>query len=438
MAERLGVGLIGVGRRGYDLAMCVARLRDQIDLEVAALFNRTRSRAERAREDLRTQYHGSGEAPEIRIHESYQELIDDPTVDLVMICTPQYAHKEPAVAALRSGKNVYVDKPLAHNLEDARAIHREQERTGNTIIMSFTRRFERPWISAYDLVKQQDAIGPVRMIQVRNVIPYHTFFHTWHRRREWSGGALGDKMSHIFDVFNWYSGDTPERLSAFGGQAVFGPRDDAPERCSLCNRDCPYRVAPYRGAAGAGVTDGDGPAADASADGAAAGAERERPDAMVDFDDTRLSEQEIIKRHDTCVWYPGADINDHGLVSVDYRSGIKASLFWTLFGPDSDDQETMEIVGDRGRIVLTRHLGTIDLVTDYGRTHRVLDEKAETFGHSHFGADDNFVLELDRFCKGAQPSVTATEGLTASRMVEAAHRSIDSGGNLVLMDEVAG
>jgi len=424
MAQTLGVGLIGVGRRGYDLAMCIARLQQDIDLQVVSLFNRTRSRAERARDELVQLYQSGGIDPTIKVWDQYDEVVNDPNVDLVMICTPQYAHKDPAVAALRSGKKVYVDKPLAHNLDDALEIHREQIDTGNTIIMSFTRRFERPWIKAYDIIKNQDAIGRVRMILVRNVIPYHTFFHTWHRRREWSGGAIGDKMSHIFDVFNWYAQDTPERLTAFGGQAVFGPREKSPERCSLCQRDCPYRVAPYRGAD------------ETSAQTQQTQVERERQDAMVDLDDSRLSEQEIIKRHDTCVWYPGADINDHGTVSIDYTSGVKASLFWTLFGPDSDDQETIEVVGDRGRIVLTRHTGTIDLVTDYGRAHRVIDEKGEGFDQSHFGADDNFVFELDRFCKGAQASVTAREGLLASRMVDAAHRSIDSNGELVHMSDV--
>ena len=61
-----------------------------------------------------------------------------------MVNTPQYVHRDPAVKALRAGKRVYVDKPLAHTLEDALAIYREQSRTNNTVIVSFTRRFEAP------------------------------------------------------------------------------------------------------------------------------------------------------------------------------------------------------------------------------------------------------------------------------------------------------
>ncbi|MBN1838369.1 MAG: Gfo/Idh/MocA family oxidoreductase [Spirochaetales bacterium] len=415
MGRKIGVGLIGTGRRGYALAAYIARMRDATGLEIRALNNRTSVRMKDAQRGLAGIYSQSGPVPPIRLYGDYQELIADPEIDLVIVATPQYAHRDPAVRALNSGKKVNLDKPLAHNLGDALAICREQERTGNRILMSFTRRYESPWIKTYEMA-QQGLIGDIKMIQVRNVIPYHVFFHTWHRRLEWSGGALADKMSHAFDVFNWFAAGRPARLTAFGGQAVFVPKPDAPERCSHCGRQCPYRVASFNGLQPPG--------------------ERLRQDVMVEFGHSRLSETEIIKRHDTCVWYPGADINDHGLVSVQYDNGVKAALFWSLFGPDSDDQETLELVGETGRIILTRHTGTIDIVADHGKRHEVVHHRDASFTGSHFGADENLVLALEKFCQGATPAATAIEGLLASRMVEAAHRSIQVGGELIEMAEV--
>jgi predicted dehydrogenase len=412
---KYGVGITGVGRRGYDIAESILRQRHQTDLELRALHNRTVARARLAKERLVAQVGDPPDIPGFEVHETYAQLLDDPAVDVVMVCTPQYAHKEPTLAALRAGKKVSLDKPLAHNLKDSLEIHRGQLQSGQAILMSFTRRFERPWIDAFRLVNEEKAIGSARMILVRNVLPYHTYFHTWHRKLAWSGGALADKMSHIFDVFNWFASDTPLRLSAIGGQAVFVPDPAAPERCRACRRECPYRVADPEGT-NTYV--------------------RDRPDAAPCIDDSRLAESEILKRHDTCVWYPGADINDHGLVSIEYRKGVKASLFWTLFGPDTDDQETMEVVGDRGRIVLTRHRGTIDVVTDHGSRHELLDERTEQSSPVLFGANDRFVRELDQFCKGAPPAVTTREGLLAARMVEAAHRSIARLGATVSMEEI--
>jgi predicted dehydrogenase len=410
MAGKIGVGIIGTGRRGYSLAECIVNEREHIDLEIRALCNRTPIRMRKAKEQLEERYRETGgTVPVINLYENYKDLIADPKIECIMINTPQYVHKGPTILALESGKKVYLDKPLAHNLEDALAIYNAQKKTGNHIIMSFTRRFEKPWIKTFDLVKE-GIIGSVKMVQVRNIIPYHTYFHTWHRKMEWSGGALADKMSHIMDVFNWYIMDEPAKLNAFGGRAVFVPEPNGPERCSTCDRDCPYRVITKEDAV--------------------------RPDAMVDFDNSRLEEKDIEKRHDTCVWYPGADINDHGLVGVEYNNGAKASLFWALFGPDAEDQETMELVGEKGRILLTRHSAKIDVVSDYGKKHEIIEEREDNFGTSHFGADDRFIIELDKFCKGSPAQVTAVEGLLASRMIEAAHRSIRNDGTVVFMSEV--
>jgi predicted dehydrogenase len=142
--------------------------------------------------------------------------------------------------------------------------------------------------------------------------------------------------------------------------------------------------------------------------------------------------------HDICVWLPGADINDHGVVNVAFPGGIKATVFWSLFGPDSDDQETLEIVGEKGKILLNRHHGRIDVISDYGEKHEVFDKKPYRFENSHFGADHRLIEELDRFCKSGVSPVTAKEGLGAARLVEASHRSVDADGELVHMNNVEG
>ena len=409
MSTKIGVGIIGTGRRGYELAVCMAKLRSQIDLEVRALNNRTFVRTQETQQSLKALYGESGSVPSIKLHGCYADLIADPNVELIMILTPNYAHRDPTVKALQSGKKVYLDKPLAHNLDDSLAICREQKRTNNPIIMSFTRRYEKPWIQLQDLIRK-GIIGTVRMILTRDIIPYHVYFHTWHRRMDWSGGPLAGKMSHIFDVCNWYTQDTPDRISAFGGQSVFKPDPHAPECCSQCDRDCPYRVDKK--------------------------AAKHRQDEMIDSGVSRFAEREIIKRHDNCVWLPGADIDDHGVINVEYTQGVKASLSWAVFGPDSEDQETFEIVGDKGRIRLIRHGGVIDIVTDYGKRHEVMDERKDDFSSSHFGADDAFVIELDQFCKGGTPRATSKEGLLAARMTEAALRSMRADGQLVRMEEI--
>jgi predicted dehydrogenase len=411
-ADRLGVGIIGTGRRGYELGACIVDLYHETNLELRALCNRTRVRMEEAGSSLLARYEQRFRVtPSISLHQEYEDLIADPAVDLVLVVTPTYAHEAPAVAALHAGKRVFLDKPMAQNLTGAVHIREAEKASKNPLVMGFTRRFEEKWLTVFDIV-QKGTIGEVKMMLHRAIVPYHNIFQSYMRRIEWSGGALAEKVSHLFDVANWFAHEPADRVSAFGGRIVFLPEENPPTRCRECERDCPYRVGEKQ--------------------------EMIRPDTMVDFEDSRSGEQELIKMHDICVWLPGADINDHGVVNIAYPGGVKASIFWTLFGPDSDDQETFEIVGEKGKVLLTRHLGKIDIVGEYGRHHEIWDERPAGFEHSHFGADHRLILELDRFCTTGSSPVTAREGLGSSRLVEASHRSIASGGGLVLMADVEG
>jgi predicted dehydrogenase len=409
---KIGVGILGTGRRGYELGTCIIDLYEKTDLEIRAICNRTRSRMGQALSSLTSRYEEQhGFSPSIAQYENYADLINDNSVDLIMIVTPTYAHAEQAEAAIRSGKKVFLDKPIAQNLEGALRIRRAELESGNLLVMGFTRRFEQKWLDMFDLL-QTGVIGEVKLLLHRAVVPYHNIFQSYMRRLEWSGGALAEKVSHLFDVLNWFAGKPPERLSSFGGRIVYVAQEDAPLRCSVCDRECPYRVGENQ--------------------------KMIRPDTMVDFEDSRMRETELIKMHDICVWLSGADINDHGVVNIAYPGGIKASVFWSLFGPDSDDQETFEIVGEKGKILLTRHLGRIDLVSEYGTRHEVLEKKPERFESSHFGADHRLIEELNRYCRNGISPVSAREGLGAARLVEASHRSVDSGGELITMNDVAG
>jgi len=410
--DRIGVGIIGTGRRGFELATCIIDLYGTTDLEIRALCNRTRVRMDEAKTALLAKYHEQHSvSPQMALYEKYEDLISDHDVQLILIVTPTYAHEQPAVAALKSGKKVFLDKPIAQNLAAAVNIRAAEKESGNPLVMGFTRRFEQKWLDIAELI-QSGVIGDVKMILHRAVVPYHNIFQSYMRQLDWSGGALAEKVSHLFDVLNWYAGGLPERVSSFGGRLVYVPEENAPMRCRECERECPYRVGEKQ--------------------------EMVRQDNMVDFEDSRSHETELIKLHDICVWLPGSDINDHGVVNIAFAGGVKATVFWSLFGPDSDDQETIEIVGEKGKILPNRHHGRIYVISDYGSRHEVLDIKPDRFEQSHFGADHRLIEELDRFCKSGVSPVSAREGLGSARLVEASHRSVDAGGELVSMGDVAG
>jgi len=409
--DTINVGIIGCGYRGVNtLAERIVEVSEETGLRVSYLCDSREDRLEECREHLTRLFADRGINLSIACTLDPNALIDSDGVDLVMVTTPQNVHRGPAIAALESGKKVYCDKPIAHTLEDAVAILDAEKRTGNEMILGFTRRYEAPWRKAHDLVRE-GVIGDLHMIQIRDIIPFHTYFHRWHRRREWSGEAINDKSSHHMDVFNWFAGSPVERMTGFGGQRVFLPKDDAPARCLECDIECPWRVNPTRG-------------------------KMKSQEELSLTGDSWMKATDVYDRVDTCVYLPGADILDHASLQMQFENGIVASLWVSFFGPKAEDQETLELVGTKGRIILTRHTGMLDVVTDYGATHEQIDCKREDFGSSHFGADLELVRELRTFYDGASPLVSATNGLEAARMIEAGIRSIDNGGEMVRMDEV--
>jgi predicted dehydrogenase len=144
-----------------------------------------------------------------------------------------------------------------------------------------------------------------------------------------------------------------------------------------------------------------------------------------------------LTRIDTCVYAPGADINDHAVVTIVYPSGIKASLFFAIFGPDTKDQETMVLVGERGKITLDRHEGSVRLVSEFGRKEEVFDCRGDDFETSHFGADRELVRALKAFHDGDTPVASAEDGLVSLDMVLATQDSIQRSGQPVRIGERA-
>jgi predicted dehydrogenase len=407
--QTVGVGIIGLGSRGLDcLGRTMAQLGHETGFRIEALCDRNPERMVEARDLLVGAYAEQGIDISPGLYDRGLDLIHAPEVDLVVIASITDSHRAYAVPALHSGKKVYCDKPLAQDATDSIAIVKAESADRNPLIMGFTRRYEAPWRRAHALL-QAGTIGDLLMVQIRDVIPYHRYLTAWWRRRAWSGGALNDKGCHLFDVFNWFIESRAVQVHGFGGRSAIRTDPTAPGRCLACDRVCPYRRRSPSGVA-AGLAPHAG--------------------------DSWLCETEEKHMDDVCVYAPGADLYHNGSIHFRYENGAIASFLYSIFGPPAEDQETMELVGTEGRILLTRRTGMLDIVADHGRDHQTIACLGDHAGGSHFGADAELIRELRRFYGGAAPTATARDGLEATRMVMAAFRSMDGGGVAVDMDDI--
>ncbi len=419
--KRLGVGIVGTGERGiYVLGARIEELSADTGLYVHGLYDRNQERACEARDYLLGLR--AGDAPSILLYDSLTMLLDDPDVDIVLLTSHTSAHREQAIRALESGKHVYLDKPIAATLEDAIAIAEAERRFDRPMIMGFTRRYEPAWRVAYEQL-QSGVIGPVQMILLRSIIPYARYLQRWHRFSELSGGALNDKCSHHFDVFRWFAGSEPRTVQATAGRSqTFAPDPTAPARCSECDRDCPFRVLP--GPSGREI----GVAHRMDKDFQTVSRDRWSQPSWT----APATPADVI---DACVYAPDSDIWDYAVSTVTFASGVVATLFWNIFGPAADDQETLELVGTSGRIVLERGSGSVRVVSRYG-AHEETIQATGGLDSSHFGADLQLIADIARLPAHATPPAGVREGLEALRLVEATRRSAGEGGRIVRMKEI--
>ena len=162
---------------------------------VVAVMSRNRERAQSYAER-----HG--------IHTWYddaQRLVDDPDVTAVYIATPPSSHATYAIMAMRSGKPVYIEKPMAASYPDCQRINRISEQTGVPCFVAYYRRYLPYFLKVKDLV-QSGAVGKVINVQVRFAVPprdldYNRDNLPWRVQRDIAGGGyFYDLAPHQIDL----------------------------------------------------------------------------------------------------------------------------------------------------------------------------------------------------------------------------------------------
>jgi len=210
------IGLIGCGLRLKPMARQLVDKGPQF--RMVALCDTNPEAIENMRQAV---------APDAKGYDDYRKLLDDADVDWVMIATPNCLHREQAVAAMEAGKNVFCEKPLAINLDDALAIHEAQQRTGRNFFFGLTLRYS-PHYTKLKQIIADGTIGQIVSLEFNETLAMHHggFIHQdWRRLREYAGTHLLEKCCHDVDVVNWLVESLPTRVASFGGLNFFTPEN---------------------------------------------------------------------------------------------------------------------------------------------------------------------------------------------------------------------
>lgn len=141
-----------------------------------------------------------------------QQLIDDPDVNAIYVATPPSSHATYAIMAMKAGKPVYVEKPLAATYDDCARINRISEQTGVPCFVAYYRRYLPYFQRVKDIVKN-GVIGKIINVQVRYACPPRDIDYSkpdelpWRLRPEISGGGyFYDLAPHQLDLLQDFFG----------------------------------------------------------------------------------------------------------------------------------------------------------------------------------------------------------------------------------------
>ena len=202
--KKLKVGVIGVGRLGYEHACNIANRVP--GMELVAICDGNLDRAK-------------GVAAELNVEKVFADpaqMSNDPEVEAVAIFTNTASHVDMIRIAMDAGKHVFCEKPLAETVEKCLAAEEIIKAHPNQIFMlGFMRRFDKSYRIAKQKIDNGD-IGKVVLVRCYSEDPRSTF-DSYLPFAPKSGGQFIDMSIHDIDLIRWLTGSEPKKIWAIGG-----------------------------------------------------------------------------------------------------------------------------------------------------------------------------------------------------------------------------
>lgn len=137
----------------------------------------------------------------------YRDVLSDPNLDMVMICTRHNLHAKVAMEAAKAGKAVFCEKPMALNQGELNELLNTLKETQVPFMVGFNRRFSPAAIIARQLVEKRQNPIIVNYRVNAGYIPLDNWVHT-----EEGGGRIIGEACHMFDLFNFFTGAIVESI----------------------------------------------------------------------------------------------------------------------------------------------------------------------------------------------------------------------------------
>jgi predicted dehydrogenase len=249
--DRIRVGVIGTGGRGRLL---MGLFNKCPDAEIVAVCDVYEPRISQAKEK---------DAPQARQYRDYRQILDQQDIDAVVIATPNHWHSTMALSALGAGKDIYLEKPVTHTLEEGPRLQAAVEASKQVVQTGTQNRSMPHFFEAREIVasgalgkisfvetyfyQNYARINPSRFSVDAAKLDWKSFlgpapdqpvdpmrFQWWRWFWDFGEGTLTDLFTHVVDVSHWFLGkDLPTTASATGTNSLL-PRWETPDTVNAC------------------------------------------------------------------------------------------------------------------------------------------------------------------------------------------------------------
>src|SRR5580698_6204625 len=247
--EKLHVAMVGVNGRGMDHMHWM--LRPSSDVEIVAIVD-VDEKVGKSRVDFVEKH--AHKAP--AYYRDLRKMLEDPSIDIVSIATPNHWHSLAAIWAIQAGKDVYVEKPVSHNVSEGRRLVQAARKHNRIVQAGMQSRSLSGAKAAIEFIrsgqigdvklarglcyKNRGSIGPAGNYEVPKSVDYNLWLgpapekpltrkslhYDWHWIWDYGNGDLGNQGIHEMDKARWglNKAEMPKSVISIGGR--FGYVDD--------------------------------------------------------------------------------------------------------------------------------------------------------------------------------------------------------------------
>lgn len=199
-------------------------------------------------------------SPGAKGYEDYREILDDPSIDFVVVSTPDHWHARMAVDAMNAGKDVYLEKPIAHTIEEGFEVVDTARRTKRVVQVGTQRRSNPVFIEALGLMgaggtgsvrlvdswwhsrveelKDRPLPGKLNWEMFLGSAPKRPFDKTrylnWYWYWDYAGGMMVAQCAHLVDAVAWFLGADYPLAVTTAGNGLSVPKADVPPNTCMC------------------------------------------------------------------------------------------------------------------------------------------------------------------------------------------------------------